>query len=588
MASYLIEEPLRLVVHFPGQPPRVHDFSDVPCHTVVRDLVAAHLALTNTGGGIKAITTSAPYAVIIKKCGRWLSEHGFTGTLAAIDEPLFCAFLRSLAQRKDETAMKSLILAYDDLHPGVIDPAILAHCRVRGAWTPLPAGTPVPPLSEAETRRIEACCKEAIRGMEERLARGAELVAGGRDPALHGWRSLPNLLWLLDRHGPMRLRDIAAYCGATGGCVFIWAKRNLHLSFTDIHEMLFASSQDLVPFVILLGLETGISPEGITSLTIESFASIGDNRVRVRWTKLRGGGLQAGTFRAQGPWSVGGLLDRVVQATGRSRRFAPIEGQDSLWVYLSKVHFCSIAHWSSVWGRAAHRFVAEHQVLDDNGHPLAFDRRSLRKVRLRRLDKRYHGAVGIVAGPNQTSQVAADHYLTTSDETPPIRAAIEDTEQTFVRRAQRAHGLTVLSDADIAQVERDPARAAERLGIDVDSAKTFLASDEADVFVAKCKDFHHSPYGKPGEPCPVPVWECLVCPLAVITPSKLPNLLALLDHMDARFTDVPTHAWQVRYAAAYRAITQDILPHFSDTVIAAARAARPSARLYLPPEEIIS
>ena len=70
-----------------------------------------------------------------------------------------------------------------------------------------------------------------------------------------------------------------------------------------------------------------------------------------------------------------------------------------------------------------------------------------------------------------------------------------------------------------------------------------------------------------------------------ITPSKLPNLLALSDHIDAAYAKMQTQKWRARYASTRRVITTEIMPRFSDQVIAAAREKVSAEQLYLPPEE---
>ena len=90
------------------------------------------------------------------------------------------------------------------------------------------------------------------------------------------------------------------------------------------------------------------------------------------------------------------------------------------------------------------------------------------------------------------------------------------------------------------------------------------------MFIAKCKDFYDSPHAKPGQPCPAAVWECLFCRQCVVTPTKLPNLLKLLDHIDGQARTLTIEQWRARYGAARAVIAERILPQFSDEVIQAA------------------
>ena len=146
-------------------------------------------------------------------------------------------------------------------------------------------------------------------------------------------------------------------------------------------------------------------------------------------------------------------------------------------------------------------------------------------------------------------------------------------------------GLTVLTADELAELQGDPDAAAARLEMTRQSSSELLAG-QRDVFAAACKDFHHSPYGAPGQPCPVPVWTCLCCPLAVFTPAKVPNLLRLRDHLDRQWQALPAGEWMATYGAANVRIERDILPKFSAAVITAARSVLTADDgVYLRPEE---
>src|SRR5262249_35010862 len=135
-------------------------------------------------------------------------------------------------------------------------------------------------------------------------------------------------------------------------------------------------------------------------------------------------------------------------------------------------------------------------------------------------------------------------------------------------------------------LKTDVVSAAKRLAV-TEQRATELLDGERDVFVAACKDFYNSPYGSPGKACPVAVWTCLSCPLAVFTPSKVPNLLRLKDHLDRQWDALSVAEWTAVYGAASVRLERDILPMFSTTVITAARAALETDEvpLYLRPED---
>jgi hypothetical protein len=102
------------------------------------------------------------------------------------------------------------------------------------------------------------------------------------------------------------------------------------------------------------------------------------------------------------------------------------------------------------------------------------------------------------------------------------------------------------------------------------------------VFVAKCKDFHNSPFAAPGVGCPAAAWECLFCRLAVITPSKAPALIALKRRLERLRDTVPLEQWYPIYGPAHRVISDEILPQFSAATIERAEALADTEVLHLP------
>ena len=148
--------------------------------------------------------------------------------------------------------------------------------------------------------------------------------------------------------------------------------------------------------------------------------------------------------------------------------------------------------------------------------------------------------------------------------------------------------LTLISPDDLDRLDADPAAAAPRLAMTADAARELLAG-ERDVFAAACMDFHNSPHGEAGSPCPAPVWSCLFCPLAVFTPSKVPNLLRLRAHLDRQSQSLPAGEWLSLYGAAHFRLERDILARFDAAVVDAAQVAveveGEDGDLYLRPEE---
>ena len=134
----------------------------------------------------------------------------------------------------------------------------------------------------------------------------------------------------------------------------------------------------------------------------------------------------------------------------------------------------------------------------------------------------------------------------------------------------------------MAELAGSPASAADALAVSEDTARALISSEELDGFLAKCKDFHNSPFGSPGVACPAAAWDCLFCPLALITPSKAPALLALKRRLERLRETMPLDRWHQVYGPAHRVIGEEILPQFSARTLERAEALADGEVLHLP------
>ena len=610
------DESLRIVAEFTRERHSVHDYNGLPVKAVVHALAESHRFLLNTGGPINSPTTSHTYGDCIRRFVRWLDRRMFTGTLADVNVDMIAEYLRvGTRTRHGISSMSHLICTYADLHPNMLDSAVLQYVRLAKHHRRSAAedGPPIPPLTEGEARRLEQACKQRIDDLEKRIAYGKELILRGESEAAHGIVSSASIAWLLNEHGPMPIEEVGRFLGIRATTVYKrWAQDNASSARTMYHvsSFIFPTSEDMGAFIILFGLATGLSPECIPEIDRADVKPIGNDRVRITYRKERARGKETETFSRKGRWSPGRLVERANLVTERARVFVEQGHEDRIWLRRRlnghdgrEKYIAAPACYDHM---SEHRFVAHAGILDDRGEPLAYDSRRLRKTWYNRQDKRYSGSVHITAGINQSLSIAADHYLSASGETPAIVDAIEGTQHGNVRRARQARAnahvvnvgeavvqlgaqtkATTIDNAEMETLLQDPNKAGKRLGVTADKAKMLLQTQEGDVFMAICKAFYDSPFGKPGHACPVPPWICLLCPLAVITPTKLPTILAFLDFINDRFDAMISTEWVTRYGAVHRAITKNILPQFSPAVIAAARATAKDAMLYIRPEELI-
>jgi hypothetical protein len=71
----------------------------------------------------------------------------------------------------------------------------------------------------------------------------------------------------------------------------------------------------------------------------------------------------------------------------------------------------------------------------------------------------------------------------------------------------------------------------EALGVTPEQAE-HLRQGALDMGVSQCRDPHDSPYGRPGELCPVAPLRCLECRNAWVLPSHLPQPLLFSEHLE--------------------------------------------------------
>ena len=564
MSSGLIEIPLGLELSFPDGRVR-HDFSALPAPSVVRTLARAHLSLTNSGGGIKSRGTSLLYASTIRRVARFFAHELDRDALGALDAAAYRRLIAALGGEHLEGCVRALLLRLVETDPDVVHPSVRPLLVAPYLLTP-PPSVPIAPLSGAEAKRLESTCKQSILAFEARLAEGERLLEPVTEPQAltDAERIERQMIEVIAREGltssvPRRLRE---------------DRRVRYVQ--QLMGLLFPTLRDLAPFLLLLGLRTGLNPESLDTLTVGAFEDLGGGHVRLRWFKARGGGLEADTFSGRGQWSAGGMLRRAVAATTRARRIAAPEVGPQLWLYSpyggrQPIHALE-------WKLRLREWVVAVDLRGDDGELLSLGRRQLRKTHSQRLNARYRGALQLVAGANQSTRVAAEHYVNSDPDNPVLIKTITDAQIALLARAR----ATVLTEPRVAELASSPARAASALEVSEDTARALIESEELDVFLAKCKDFHNSPFAAPGVACPAAAWECLFCPLAVITPSKAPALIALKRRLEGLRNTMLLERWHQVYGPAHQVLGEEILPQFSASTLERAEALADGEILHLP------
>ncbi|MCZ0963090.1 hypothetical protein [Paracoccus benzoatiresistens] len=341
---------------------------------------------------------------------------------------------------------------------------------------------------------------------------------------------------------------------------------------SDLHGQYHMLAHDLPALLVLLTLETGLEPECLKTLAMDCLTSTHVGTVELRYLKRRARGTEHKSMRVRdgGSGTPGGLIRRLIDITAAARQHLP---GNCLWAYHNngglRAGVADFTYQLSAWAR-------RHGIVDDDGKALHLLLSRLRKTHKALWYIKTNGHM-VRFAVGHTHEVAARHYADLPSLRPLHEAAIADA----FRDAVAASMPTVLPPA----VEQALREAPEQ-GTPVMPPETVgpLLDGKQDVWLAACAGFHSSPFAKAGSPCAQPFWGCLDCPNAVITARKLPAILAFLTFTEAQRRSLPANDWAAKFGRVHARITAQILPAFSDAVIADARRQMESERLYLPPE----
>ena len=331
---------------------------------------------------------------------------------------------------------------------------------------------------------------------------------------------------------------------------------------TLLHARHYLVSPDLVPFLVLLSIETGLEIECLKTLKVDCLRNPKAGTIEIHYLKRRARGAEFKHIRVRdaGPTTPGGVIRSVLALTERARRLRP---SDSLWVFWRdgalRDEILQPRETIDTW-------TAHHDIRDDEGAPLYLTLSRLRKTHKALWYLKSQGEIARFA-VGHTPEVAVRHYADIPSLRPVHEATIASAFQEAYDSALKVRVVTPRQETALRRKRRDAA----------------ALDDVQDVWLAGCSGFTKSPFAPVGAPCPHAAWACLECPNALITAAKLPALFAFLDFLESERDGLSAPAWRAKFGQAHARITQQILPQFPKTVIAKARAAeRP--RLHLPIE----
>jgi hypothetical protein len=575
-------------------------FLDLTGKTRFRNLAADLLAslarhlLFNS----KSDLTFHSYSCVITRTLEFVGQEGLASgvRLAEFDTELILRFRRHIRLRLESQKNTTYRRVYGNFN------RLLQAARAIGLFEPT---TRVPrnfrhvddssvsmPYTFSEQLDLEEACRRCIDELHCRLERGKELLSIGSNPrgvrngpgckpAELAWNRLENLIWYVTHiHGdlPLSFTEIKArkdysYLNAIRG---VWKGTYRHW---DVHAHRYTLAEDLIPFFILLAKQTGRNESSLLTLKRDCLREI-DGNFYLIYRKLRSADREfRKRIRDDGPYSAVSLIRQLLRLTEPFAEYAPEAERDFLFLGMTILGRRSVPAVKAV-DHSYFKFQmnreggwCERNKLEDaSGKPLKISSVRLRVTYLSRIYIK-HG---------QLSKVSTDAVHAMADTTVGYLAntSTKHIHDQTVRDGIRA-SIAVVKRPSVLSID-DPVAGSKELNIPVDKVRAILKG-EMDVLFNACKDVLNRPGGTPNTFCSKP-WECFGCSNIVITRHVLPRVFAFLKHAESMKAVLGAEEWKGMFSQAVELIRADVLPRFSENVLANAKRRAAVQQFYIPIE----
>ena len=175
----------------------------------------------------------------------------------------------------------------------------------------------------------------------------------------------------------------------------------------DLHARRYLLAEDVIPFFVLLSLETGLEPECLKALTADCLRNPASGTVEIEYVKRRARGSEWKRLRVRDGASStpGGIIRTLIELTAAARKHKPSE---SLWLYFR--HRSTARPHPTLLQRTARQLDRASRASSMTiGKPLRLLLSRLRKTHKALWYAKTQGDLGRFA-VGHTPEVAARHY----------------------------------------------------------------------------------------------------------------------------------------------------------------------------------
>jgi len=396
-----------------------------------------------------------------------------------------------------------------------------------------PRPRPLDEYSNSERLALEKVCRSIVRDTESRLALGRTLLTQGRDPRLHGWGNLDNVVWAV-RHLPFDPTYEARILGKKADITVsdidklihdeIGLHTNTRFVATEAGLLLAPCDEYLLAIRTLLHLQTGWSPEESRLLTREDVV-FGDKDVRVRATKNRAQRIRwytlASDAKSAPGWNAGDLLRRAAQSMSTGYALTPTAN----WFWTSgaetrklkntftyppfAVHQCTFAGGTTLGGLAR-----RHGLEISAPHDMRRLRKTVKSARAVLI-----GTLSGGAGDDHSIEVFRGHYAHSTTVHTIAAQTVIRVQNKVLNRATQGPTLIEAAAADVASSTGDTALASIAVAV------TNESPSDRELSITACSDPYSAPHNSEPSLCLDGPSMCLQCPNATVFDDHLPRLV---------------------------------------------------------------
>ncbi|MEU0075036.1 hypothetical protein ABZ027_36705 [Streptomyces sp. NPDC006332] len=545
---------------------------------LAQDMLLGLADLVRPHGDIDAKRTLNDYTAAIRALTNDLADQGFTGGATELTRAhLAQHWLRGSHRAALESLSRRMLARADDLH-GLLKADVREMVDGRHFQIQRQSENTLAPYTESEWARLTRACETVVTDSYSAYGRARRAAEDGQDPLKGGW-SEANVYWAYAQFGPV---EATPYADWSPGHFSGLPERQFPYRKVAVSALLFPDASTALAYRLLLGIYTGIVPDGLDDLGLGDVDWAGESTVLLSYIKGRTA-EESRTLTKR----ASRLLEQWLDHSSLTRRFAPAHMRDALWVrYVPR----GVHHWvtTATSNETSQKWILSQGLLADGGGPLQLHLHRIRTTYDSMRDRRsWAGSRRATLDPNRSPQVEADHYLGAG--TPEQQALVEEiiveAQNDMLRKAEPP---MVLATEDAATLVRDYPEQVAALGLD-DTALADLVHGERDVFSAACGDYLSGLHGPKGKPCPARPWVCLLCPLALFTPRHLPNLMRLRAFFARQWDQRTAEEFMRNFGPHDQRVAEILAPdvYFPSATLleAAAQVADSDDELPLRPEE---